>query len=176
MVQTRIPPTSVGQNIQKIIVMRLLSRSCPLAWCSWVWATTFVRREPDRSAGDCREADGRIIAQWSDGFQCHVSSALDGPLVVLFEEDCADQTGYRFLVGEDTDHVGSALDLAVDPFERIGGMQLDSMLGGKSSYTRGRRPLLRRGMRRVWVAWDVADRRLFAIGPEQLQRHPGRTP
>jgi hypothetical protein len=45
----------------------------------------FVRHEPDRSAGDCREADRGIIAQRGDGFQCHVSSTLDCPLVVLFE-------------------------------------------------------------------------------------------
>lgn len=40
------------------------------------------RREPDWSAGDCREADGGIIAQRGDGFQCHVAAALDRPLVV----------------------------------------------------------------------------------------------
>jgi hypothetical protein len=47
----------------------------------------FHRRGPDRSAGDCRKADGGIIAQRCDGFQRHVASALDGPFIVLFEED-----------------------------------------------------------------------------------------
>jgi hypothetical protein len=31
------------------------------------------------------------MAQWSDGFQAHVAGALDGPFIVLFQEQCADQ-------------------------------------------------------------------------------------
>jgi hypothetical protein len=38
----------------------------------------------------------------------------------------------RRVIASDTDDFGSALDLAVDAFERIGGMQLDPMLGGKA--------------------------------------------
>ena len=73
-----------------------------------------VRRHgPDRSAGDSREADGGIIAQRGDGFQCHVASTLDGPLVVLFEQDCTDQTGNRLLVRKDPDDLGSTLDLTL---------------------------------------------------------------
>jgi hypothetical protein len=43
------------------------------------------------SAGDCREADGGIIAQGLDRFQRHIAVALNGPFVVLFEEDRTDQ-------------------------------------------------------------------------------------
>jgi hypothetical protein len=97
-----------------------------VVWCS--------RRSPAStglSAGDCREADGGIIAQGRDGFQRHVTGPLDGPLVVLFEQDRADQPGYGVLIGKDADHLGSALDLAVDAFERIGRVQLNPMRGRK---------------------------------------------
>ena len=89
-----------------------------------------VRRHgPDRSVGDCREADGGIIAQRGDCFQCHVAAALNRPLVVLFEQDGADQAGHGVLIREDADHFGSPLDLAIDPFERIGRVQLGAVRG-----------------------------------------------
>ena len=47
---------------------------------------------PGGSAGKSREADDGIIAQGSDGFQRHVAGALDGPFIVLFEQDGADET------------------------------------------------------------------------------------
>jgi hypothetical protein len=39
----------------------------------------------------------------------HVSSALNGPLVVLFDQDRTDQADYCILVGEDADHFGGAM-------------------------------------------------------------------
>jgi hypothetical protein len=36
------------------------------------------------------KADGGIITQRCDGFQGHVAAALDGPFIVLFEQDRAD--------------------------------------------------------------------------------------
>jgi hypothetical protein len=80
------------------------------------------RRWPGWSAGDCRKADGGIIAQWCDGFQSHVAAALDRPFVVLFEQDRADETNDGIFVGEYANHLGASLDLAVDTFERIGGV------------------------------------------------------
>ena len=77
------------------------------------------RHEPGRSAGDCRKADGGIIAHGCDGFQRHVAGALDGPFVILFEQDRADKPDDRVLVGEDADHFGAPLDLAVETLERI---------------------------------------------------------
>jgi hypothetical protein len=44
------------------------------------------RRWPDRSAGNCRKADRRIIAQGRDGFQRHVAGARDGPFIILFSK------------------------------------------------------------------------------------------
>jgi hypothetical protein len=50
----------------------------------WLVVAHRVRRHwPGWSAGDCRKADGGIIAQRCDGFQGHVAAALDGPFIVL---------------------------------------------------------------------------------------------
>ena len=86
------------------------------------------RHWPGWSAGDCRKADGGIIAQRRDGFQGHVAAALDRPLVVLFEQDRANETDDCALVREDADHFGTSFDLAVDAFERVGGVQRDAVL------------------------------------------------
>ena len=77
----------------------------------------------------CGQADVWTIAQGRDGFQAHVSGALDGPFIVLFQQQCADQAHHRLFVGEDPDDLAAALYLAVEPFERIGGMQLGAVLG-----------------------------------------------
>ena len=70
------------------------------------------------------QADEGIIAQGCDGFQGHVAGALDGPLVVLLEQDGADEADDGGLVGEDADDLGAALDLAVEALERVGRVQL----------------------------------------------------
>ena len=49
-----------------------------------------------------------------DGFQCRVSGALDGPLVVLFEQQCPDLLEHGRLVPEDADDVPATRDLAVE--------------------------------------------------------------
>jgi hypothetical protein len=67
-----------------------------------------ARRSQERSparAGSFGQSQGpapqRIIAEWSDGFQTHVSGALDGPLVILFEQDGANEAGDGRFVGEE---------------------------------------------------------------------------
>src|SRR4051794_10306500 len=102
------------------------NRSCPLAWCSWRRGTAFAGES--RAGQLAIEADVGIIAQRRDGFQCHVAGALHGPLIVLFEQDRADEANDGILVGEDADHVGPPFDLAVETLDRVGGMQLGSML------------------------------------------------
>ncbi len=69
----------------------------------------------------CREGqvDERIIAHGGDGFQGHVAGSLDGPLVVLLEQDGADEPGDSGFVGEDADDLGSAFDLAVEALQRV---------------------------------------------------------
>lgn len=64
-------------------------------------------------------ADERIIAHLADGFQRHVSSALDCPFVILFEQDRADESDDSVVVGKDADDIGAALDLAVETFDGI---------------------------------------------------------
>jgi hypothetical protein len=93
-------------------------RSCPFAWCSWRRLMAIGRGRIDHSVGTGKLTTG-IIAQWSDGFQCDVAGALNGPFIVLFEQDGADQSDDGIPVGEDADDIGAPLDLAVDALERV---------------------------------------------------------
>ena len=54
---------------------------------------------------------------------------------VLLDEDGADQAGDGVLVGEDADDVGSALDLAMEPFQLVGRVQLGPVLAGEAHVT-----------------------------------------
>jgi hypothetical protein len=56
----------------------------------------------------------RVIAQGRDGFQGQVARALNGPLLVPFEQNGAEQVEDGRLVCEDADDLGPALDLAVE--------------------------------------------------------------
>src|SRR5262249_11606000 len=51
--------------------------------------------------------------------------------VVLLEQEGADEADDGVFVGEDADDVGTALDLAIEALEGIGGMQLRAMGGGE---------------------------------------------
>jgi len=70
-----------------------------------------------------------IIADGLDGFQRHVTGSLDRLFVVLFEQDSADEAPDGGLVWEDADDVDAQLDLTVEAFDRIGGVQLGPMRG-----------------------------------------------
>ena len=48
-------------------------------------------------------------------FQSHVAGALNGPLVILLQQNGADQPGERRLIGENADHVAASL---ISPFSR----------------------------------------------------------
>ena len=61
----------------------------------------------------------------------HVPGALNGPFVVLLEQEGADQTDDRVVVGEDADHVGPVLDLAVETLDRIRAVELGPVLLGE---------------------------------------------
>ena len=78
------------------------------------------------------QADKGSIAQRRDGFQCHVSGALGGPLIILFQEQRADESHDSIVVGEDADDIGTALDLAIEALERVGGVDLALCWAGKS--------------------------------------------
>jgi hypothetical protein len=60
-----------------------------------------------------------------------MTGALDGPFVIPFEQDRADEVDDGIFVGEDADHLGPPLGLAVEPLDRVGRVRLDAMLGGK---------------------------------------------
>lgn len=71
------------------------------------------------------------MAQRRDGFQRHVGRALDRLFTVLLEQDRSDEADDGVFVGEDPNHLGASLDLAVEPFNRARRMQLDPMLLGE---------------------------------------------
>ena len=60
-----------------------------------------------------------ILADLLNGFQCHKAPG-DRPFVVLFHHEGADQAGNGGFVWEDTDDVGTPLDLLVETFQRVG--------------------------------------------------------
>jgi hypothetical protein len=99
-----------------------------MTWCRSVapWRWTAV------SGCDGWHADDWIIAQRRDGFQAHVACTLHGPFIILFEQQCADESDDGSLVGEDADDVATPLDLAVEAFERIGAVDLGTMLSGEA--------------------------------------------
>ena len=81
------------------------------------------------SGCDCWQADGGIIAQRRDGFQAHVACPLHGPLIILFEQQGSNEPNNGGFVGEDADHVAAPLDLAIETFQRIGTVDLGTVLG-----------------------------------------------
>lgn len=72
------------------------------------------------SGGHGREPDGRSIADGGDGLQGHVARALGGPLVGLLQQQRPDKPDNGGLVREYADDISPALDLAVEPLNRVG--------------------------------------------------------
>ena len=70
------------------------------------------------------QADEGIIAHCGQSFQCHVAGSLDSPFVVLLKQDGTYEAYDGGLVGEYSDHVCPAFDLAVEAFQWIGAVQL----------------------------------------------------
>ena len=70
------------------------------------------------------------VAEFGHAFGLHVA-VLELPLVVGFEQDGADEAGDRVFVRKDANDVCPALHLPVQPFERIGRVQLGAVLRGK---------------------------------------------
>lgn len=100
-----------------------------MEWCS-LDDHGSSQRAGSVSACGC-QADERIIAHRGDGLKCHVAGSLDSPLVVLFEQQRADETNDGIVVGEDADDLCAALNLAVEAFDRIGAVELGPVLPGK---------------------------------------------
>jgi hypothetical protein len=103
--------------------------SCPRGWCK-SGVVFALSGEFSRSVSSCRsgQCEDWILAQRSDGFQGHLAGALHRPFNVLLEQDGADQAGDGVRVGEDADDIGAVLDLAIEAFQRIGGVDLWSVV------------------------------------------------
>jgi hypothetical protein len=71
-----------------------------------------------------------LIQDRLEGVSAEVASP-DEPFIVLLDDDRGGEANERAVVGEDADDVGASADLAVDPFERIGGAQLRPVVGGE---------------------------------------------
>ncbi len=82
------------------------------------------RRGLEWSDDHCGQSDDCTIARGGHCFQGHVSGALDGPFVILFEQDRAHEPDVGVVVGKDADDVGSTFDFPVEPFEAVGGVNL----------------------------------------------------
>jgi hypothetical protein len=48
------------------------------------------------------------------------------------EEQSADEPGNECFVGENADNIGGAFDLAVEPLQRVCGMDFGAILGGEA--------------------------------------------
>jgi hypothetical protein len=72
---------------------------------------------------------GRRV-EFGHWFDLHVA-ILELPLVILFEQDGADEPDDGLLIGKDADDIAAALDLFIEAFQDVGAMQLGSVLGRK---------------------------------------------
>ena len=64
------------------------------------------------------------MAQRGNGFQCHVAASLNRPFVVLFQKDRAHEAEDGGFIGKDPHDIRSPLDLYIETFDRIGGVDL----------------------------------------------------
>ena len=64
------------------------------------------------------------MAQRGNGFQCHVAASLNRPFVVLFQKDRAHEAEDGGFIGKDPHDIRAPLDLSIETFDRIGGVDL----------------------------------------------------
>jgi hypothetical protein len=76
----------------------------------------------------CFDLGSWLLVDAGEGVSAHVGAG-DGPFVVLLGKDRPDEPDEALLVREDADHAGSAVDLLVQAFKRIGGGDLLPVLG-----------------------------------------------
>ena len=73
-----------------------------MGWCRSAGSLQVSRQGwPVLSGGHGGQLDEGIVAQRCHGFQRHVAGALNRPLIVLFQEDGADEPDDGLVVGED---------------------------------------------------------------------------
>lgn len=71
-----------------------------------------------------RQADEGIIAHRGDCLKCHVAGSIDGPFIVLLEQQRSVPAHDGFIVGKDGDDLCARLDLAVQALDRVGRVDL----------------------------------------------------
>ena len=101
-----------------------LSRACPAAWCNKPALTTVIAVLPGWSGPHGGQPDDLIVVQWGDGFQCHVADSLHCLFIVLFQKDRAHEAEDVGFIGKDPRYIRSPLDLFIETFDRIGGVDL----------------------------------------------------
>ena len=74
--------------------------------------------------------DRGAVCGFGHGFGPH-AAVLSLPIVVLFQQDDADQRDDGWLIGEDADDVGAAFDLLVEALRGVGAVQPGAVLGGE---------------------------------------------
>ena len=91
------------------------------------------------------------MAQRGDGFQCHVAASLNRPFVVLFQKDRAHEAEDGAFIGKDPHDIRSPLDLSIETFDRIGGVDLRPVVFREGSVS-GSKP---RSLKRVPAAYTA---------------------
>ena len=76
------------------------------------------------------------IVQRHDRIHCHLSRPLDGPIVILLEQERADHAGAAPALGKRPTTSGRCsvvlwIDVAIDAYDRVFAVQLEAMLPGE---------------------------------------------
>ena len=67
-----------------------------------------------------------------DCFQRHVAGALNGPLIILLEQDRTDEPCDGGFIWKESDDVAAPLDLPFQSFDRVGGVYFGPALSGEA--------------------------------------------
>ena len=92
------------------------------------------------SGGHGGQADGCSIVHGRERLEAHVT-ALDGPLVILLQQERADEAGDRRFIRKDANYLRPPLDLTTEAFERVRGVRLGPV-GGRERRGAQRHPRL----------------------------------
>ena len=121
--------------------------------------------------------DGASIAvgvEQRHGSFGEVAAVAGLPLVVHVGQDGADEADHGGGVGEDPDDAGSALDLLVDPLERVGGPDLRPVRARERGEGQRPRPSPRPSAARSWGTTWRAGRGPRPRSPRPRRRRAGR--
>ena len=95
------------------------------------------------------------MAQRGNGFQCHVAASLNRPFVVLFQKDRVHEAEDGGFIGKNSRDIRSPLDLAIEPLDRIGGVDLRPVVFREGSVS-GSKPRSLKGAPAAYTAKTYA--------------------